>query len=71
MPLEKTEKTQAALKNLSSQRALVIRDGVQKRIAGREVVCEDIIIIREGDRIPTDAVVLSCYNFLVDESFFN
>ncbi|MFA5993325.1 MAG: cation-translocating P-type ATPase [Parcubacteria group bacterium] len=64
----KTEKTLDALRNLSSPRALVIRDGEQKRIAGREVVRGDSIIIREGDRIPADAVVLSCENLNVDES---
>lgn len=64
----KTERALEALKNLSSPRALVIRDGEQKRIPGREVVKGDIIILREGDRIPADGVVLSCTNLLVDES---
>lgn len=64
----KTEKTLDALKNLSSPRALVIREGKQVRIPGREVVAEDIIMVREGDRIPADAVVLSCENLSVDES---
>jgi len=64
----KTEKTLDALRNLSSPRALVIRDGEQKRIPGREVVCGDIVVIREGDRIPADAVVLDCENLNIDES---
>lgn len=64
----KTEKTLDALRDLSSPRALVLRNGKQKRISGREVVRGDIVIIREGDRIPADAVVLSCENLNVDES---
>jgi Ca2+-transporting ATPase len=64
----RTERALEALKNLSSPRALVIRDGEQKRISGREVVKDDILILREGDRIPVDAVVLSCTHLLVDES---
>jgi len=64
----KTERTLEALRDLSSPRALVIRDGIQKRIAGRQVVMDDIIILREGDRVPADALVLSCSNLLVDES---
>ncbi|MCX6814655.1 MAG: cation-translocating P-type ATPase [Candidatus Aenigmarchaeota archaeon] len=64
----KTERTLEALRDMSSPRALVIREGKQKRIAGREVVRGDIIILREGDRVPADAVVLSCTNLLVDES---
>jgi len=65
---KKTEKTLEALKTLSSPRALVIRDGEEKRIAGREVVPGDVVIVREGDRIPADATVLSCENLSVDES---
>lgn len=64
----KTEKTLEALRNLSSPRALAVRNGKQKRIAGREVVRGDIIIVREGDRVPADAVVLSCENLTIDES---
>jgi Ca2+-transporting ATPase len=64
----KTERALEALKTLSSPRALVIRDGKQKRIPGREVVREDILILKEGDRIPTDGVLLFSSNLLVDES---
>ncbi|MDD4954828.1 MAG: cation-translocating P-type ATPase [Candidatus Omnitrophica bacterium] len=64
----KTERTLEALRDLSSPRALVIRDSQQKRISGREVVKDDIIILKEGDRVPADAVVLSCSNLSVDES---
>ncbi len=64
----KTERALEALRDLSSPRALVIRDGKQKRIPGREVVKGDIMILREGDRVPADGVVLSCTNLLVDES---
>jgi Ca2+-transporting ATPase len=64
----KTEKTLEALRDLSSPRALVIRDGEQKRIIGKEVVRGDIVVIREGDRVPADAVVLSCENLSIDEA---
>ena len=64
----KTERALEALRDLSSPRALVIRDGKQRRIAGREVVRGDIVVLSEGDRVPADAVLLSCTNFSVDES---
>lgn len=64
----KSERALDALKSLSSPRALVIRNAKQRRIPGREVVREDIIILREGDRIPADGNVLFCSNLLVDES---
>jgi Ca2+-transporting ATPase len=65
---KKTEKALDALRELASPRALVIRDGIEKRISGREVVTEDILILQEGDRVPADATVLSSVNLLADES---
>ncbi len=64
----KTERALEALKNLSSPRALVVRDGVELRIAGREVVPGDMMILQEGDRVPADAQLLEATNFTVDES---
>ena len=65
---QKTERALEALRDLSSPRALVIRNGVQQRIPGREVVRDDIVLISEGDRVPADAVVLTGTNVSVDES---
>ena len=65
---KKTEKALDALKDLASPRALVIRDGIERRIPGREVVTDDIVILQEGDRVPADALVLSCINLMADES---
>ncbi len=64
----KTENALAALRDLSSPRALVLRDGEQVRIAGRDVVRGDIALLSEGDRVPADAVLLEARNFSVDES---
>ena len=64
----KTEHALEALRDLSSPRALVIRDGERKRIAGREVVRGDCIVLAEGDRVSADAIVLSCSNLSTDES---
>lgn len=64
----KTERALEALKNLSSPRALVIRDGVERRIAGREVVRGDTIVLAEGDRVPADGVIIWNGNISADES---
>lgn len=64
----KTEKALDALKDLASPRALVIREGIEKRIAGREVVTDDLVILQEGDRVPADAKVLYSVNLMADES---
>lgn len=65
---QKTERALEALRDLSSPRALVIRDGKQQRIAGREVVRDDIVLVSEGDRIPADSTLLTATNLSVDES---
>jgi len=65
---KKTEKALDALKDLASPRALVIREGIEKRIAGRDVVTDDLIILQEGDRVPADATVLYSVNLMADES---
>jgi Ca2+-transporting ATPase len=67
----KAEHAIDALRDLSSPRALVIRGGIQKRIPGRDVVREDIIILREGDRVPADAILLWGINITADESILS
>src|SRR5690348_5554593 len=64
----KTERALEALRDLSSPRALVIRGGRERRIAGREVVVGDVVVLSEGDRVPADGVVLSAGNLSIDES---
>ncbi|HEX9093847.1 MAG TPA: cation-translocating P-type ATPase [Coriobacteriia bacterium] len=64
----KTERALEALRDLSSPRALVIREGRQLRIAGRDVVRGDILMLAEGDRVPADAVLLECISLSIDES---
>ncbi len=64
----RTERALEALRDLSSPRALVIRDGVQRRIAGREVVAGDVVLLAEGDRVPADALLRQASHLSVDES---
>jgi Ca2+-transporting ATPase len=64
----RTEHILEALRDLTSPRALVIRDGERKRIAGREVVRGDVVVLTEGDRVPADGIVLQCEELQADES---
>jgi len=64
----KTERAVEALRDLTSPRALVIRDGQSQRIAGVEVVRGDLVMLAEGDRVPADAQLLSASTLQVDES---
>jgi P-type Ca2+ transporter type 2C len=64
----RTERALEALRDLSSPRALVIRDGSARRVPGREVARGDLVIVAEGDRIPADALLRRASNVCVDES---
>ncbi len=64
----KTEKTLKALKDLSSPRATVIRDGIIKKIAGKDVVPGDIILLSEGDRVAADIDLIEGGPLSIDES---
>ena len=64
----RTERALEALRDLSSPRALVIREGQRKRIPGREVVRGDFFILSEGDRVPADAVLRHSISLSADES---
>ena len=57
-----------ALRDLSSPRAAVLRDGELRRIAGREVVRGDFVVLAEGDRVPADGVLLESIDLEIDES---
>ena len=62
----RTERVLTALRDLTSPRALVIRDGRRLRIAGREIVRGDVVVVSEGDRVPADAVLRDGHDLLAD-----
>jgi P-type Ca2+ transporter type 2C len=64
----KTERALSALRDLTSPRALVVRDGARRRIPGREVVRGDVLVLSEGDRVPADAVLVEAAHLEADES---
>jgi Ca2+-transporting ATPase len=64
----RTERVLEALRDLSSPRALVLRGGQQRRIAGREVVVGDLMLLAEGDRVAADARLLQANDLQTDES---
>ena len=67
----KAEHALQALRDLSSPRALVLRDGIKQRIPGKELVREDIIFLSEGDRIPADATLITESIIASDESLLS
>jgi magnesium-transporting ATPase (P-type) len=65
---QRTERALDTLRDLSSLRALVIRDGQQRRIAGHEVVRGDLVLLAEGDRVPADGILIRNNHLSVDEA---
>jgi Ca2+-transporting ATPase len=67
----RTEHVLEALRDLSAPRALVVRDGERVRIAGRDVVRGDLIVLEQGDRIAADATLREARDLQVDESLLS
>lgn len=57
-----------ALRDLSSPRALVVRDGAAVRIPGKDLVVGDVVFLAEGDRVPADIELLQASYLTLDES---
>lgn len=64
----RTERSLDALRDLSSPQALVLRDGQPVKLPGRELVCGDIVLLAEGDRVPADITLVDASTLCVDES---
>jgi Ca2+-transporting ATPase len=65
---ERAERTLENLRRLTAAQAFVVRSGQRVRIPARDVVCGDLLVLVEGDRIAADGVMLSSTSVLVDES---
>ncbi|MBI1350032.1 MAG: HAD-IC family P-type ATPase [Actinomycetales bacterium] len=61
-------RTLAKLAVLGEARPLVRRDGVDAEIATDDVVLGDVIVLRTGDQLVVDGVVLSSEGLEIDES---
>jgi Ca2+-transporting ATPase len=64
----RAERAVEAIRNLVPMNTRVIRDGQTKQIPMKDIVPGDILSLEEGDKIPADARILSCYEFTVDNS---
>jgi len=64
----RTERVLVALRDLSAPRALVMRDGERQRIAGRDVVTGDLLVVQQGDRVAADALLFEARDLQIDEA---
>ena len=62
------EKAAEALKNMLSSDAIVIRNGVETRVPGVDIVPGDVVILNTGDRVPADIRLLEVNNLGCQEA---
>ena len=65
---KRSENAIAALRALATPSARVLRDGHEQRIAAREVVPGDLLLVADGERIAADAMLCRAAGISVDES---
>lgn len=64
----RAEKSLDALKKMTVQETLVIRDGRQKKIKSHQLVPGDIVLLESGDRIPADLRLVELSDMRIQES---
>ncbi|MFW5976314.1 MAG: calcium-transporting P-type ATPase, PMR1-type [Bacillota bacterium] len=64
----RAEKSLAALKQLTTPEARVIRDNKNIKVNARELVPGDIIILKTGDKVPADARIIEAEGLQANES---
>lgn len=64
----KAEKSIEMLRNLSKPTTLVLRNGKKKKIDSSKIVPGDVILLKEGDRVPADARVFYQKDLKLNES---
>lgn len=64
----RAEKSIQALKSMITQTSIAFRNGKEEEVLSKELVPGDIIILRTGERIPADCVVIEESNLFANES---
>ncbi|MDP1785596.1 MAG: cation-transporting P-type ATPase [Sulfuricurvum sp.] len=64
----RTEKSLEALRNMLPLKVNVLRQGTERMILATELVPGDIVLLKEGDKIPADMYVIQAFDLWVNES---
>jgi Ca2+-transporting ATPase len=64
----KAEKAMEALRGMLVPVSIVIRDGKEQEVLSKEIVPGDILVLRNGEKIPADCIVLEQRDLLINES---
>ena len=66
----KAERIMEQIKNLTTEKAVVFRDGEKKQLDTKFIVPGDVIFVTSGDRVPADGYILESYDFKVNSFIF-
>lgn len=64
----KTDKALEALKGLTTPKITVVRAGRLQEIGNEELVNDDLLLVREGERVAGDGILLESASLSLDES---
>ncbi len=64
----KAEKAIKALKQMIVPISIVIREGKETEVSSREIVPGDIVMLRTGEKVPADAIILEEKELRLDEA---
>lgn len=64
----KAEKSLDSLKQMSAPKAKVLRDGIKREVASKEIVPGDVLLLEAGDMIAADGRIIESYSLQVNES---
>jgi magnesium-transporting ATPase (P-type) len=64
----RAERTHEKLRDLLPRRAMVLRDGAPVEIDAAELVVDDVVLLRAGDRISADLRLLEAFLLSIDTS---
>ena len=62
------EKALAALKSMSLPTTTVRRENVAQTVAAEKIVPGDLVLLKAGDQVPADAIVIESTNLTIDEA---
>ena len=66
----KTNKIENTIKKFISPNCTVVRNGKEQTVLEENITIDDILLLKEGDSISADAIILENYNLYADESYF-
>ncbi|PIW26540.1 MAG: haloacid dehalogenase [Rhodospirillales bacterium CG15_BIG_FIL_POST_REV_8_21_14_020_66_15] len=64
----RAERAMEELRKFLPRRVLALRGGTEAEIAAEDLVPGDVILLREGDRVPADARLVDCHDLIINNA---